>query len=130
MLLKIVRCMFVCFQVILSGCTILDPGDASYFVRMNSQFIPGVHAGYLWSNKTACERYKSGVGSDTGACAIFERDMTMYKKACEETRSGIAKYPNPSACEVLDIYEVKYKNMPAPVSTRPDSPGDGRVTTP
>jgi hypothetical protein len=96
------------------GCDIVGTGGANQLNTMYSQFIPDVRARGIWLKQIYCERYNRGIVGGQNPCVVFEQELAMFQKACAETRSGVAKYPNPSACEVLDIYEVKYKNMPAP----------------
>lgn len=76
--------------------------------------VPDMNARRLLFSQTICEEYKLGISTlKKDPCVSFEQDLSYYKKACDEIRSGNAKYSS-NACEVLDIYETKYKNMPTP----------------
>ncbi|MHC1710578.1 MAG: hypothetical protein AB9872_00250 [Solidesulfovibrio sp.] len=131
MFIKSIKLILIIVLGMLFGCGSSGSGGRSHFSRMNSQFLPDAHASWLWHLRNGCEKYKSGVPSRVDDCAIFEDAMEGRKKSCEAYKAGSTEgWADPVSCEILDVYEVKYKNMTAPVSTRPSSPGDGGVISP
>jgi hypothetical protein len=124
MSLTLIKFLLISFVVLLFGCG----GDRSHFARMNSQFIPEMQASWLWLLKNACEEYNSGAPILGEPCVAFQDEMDSSKAACEKYKTGI--WHSSIQCEVLDLYDVKYKNMPALVNSRPSSPGKDNMTTP
>lgn len=89
--------------------------------------IPEENAKQIWFMQIACEKYKLGVSTlKQDPCVLFAQELAWIRKICEEKKSGNAKYANITACEELEIYEAKYKNMPMPPyqrqpSSKPDT---------
>jgi hypothetical protein len=104
----IVKFLLLVAAVGVFGCS----GDRSNFSRMNNQFLADVHACWLWSLRTHCEECNAGASCRGDPCESFESFMESRKKSCEKYKAGVLD--NPISCEILEIYEVKYKNMPAP----------------
>ncbi|MHC1710577.1 MAG: hypothetical protein AB9872_00245 [Solidesulfovibrio sp.] len=131
MFIKLIKFIFIVVSCMSFGCGLFDSGGRSRLSRMNSQFLADMHANTLWLLRGSCERYKSGVPSRSDPCKSLEKDLKDRRESCELYKAGSTDvFADPVACEILEVYEVKYKNMPAPVSTRPSSPGGGGVISP
>jgi len=90
-------------------------GQVVYEFSTYASVKPDSNARELWSWRNRCDKFKrEGNERDKDACMIFERDLVRFAKFCEETRSGEANSPHPTACETIDIYEREYNNKPDP----------------
>lgn len=115
MFIKSIKFIFIIVLGMLFGCGPSGSGTRPYFSRMNSQSLADIHARLLWQRKNFCEESKSGVSRRDNLCESFEELLAYRKKSCELYKSGSTDvFSDPISCEILDIYEVKYKNMPAP----------------